>query len=340
MGFDARAAGFRMPAEFEPHAATWLAWPTRRELWGEHFEEVKRDYARLARAIAAAEPVYMVACAADVAAARALCGASITVVSLPIDDSWTRDSGPIFLTDAAGRLRATSWRFNAWGGKFSSYARDAALAAAIAEYLRVPLATAEITLEGGGILSDGRGTIFATETCILNENRNPGLSKQGAEREMRRMLGAAKIVWLPGDPLETGTDGHIDGLFALSAPGKALLETTPDPADERYRILEENRRALELARDAEGRAIEFALIPELPRSAAPAPSYCRSYVNFYIANGVVLAPTYGHALDQEAARVLRRAFPDRRVIELPIGHIARGGGGFHCVTQQQPLSAA
>ena len=325
-----------MPAEFEPHAATWLAWPTRRELWGEYFTGVKRDYARLARAIAEVERVHMVACAEDAAEAAAQCGAKVMIVALPIDDSWTRDSGPLFLTDAAHRLFATSWHFNAWGEKFSTYARDAALPAGIAQHLRVPLAEAQMTLEGGGILSDGCGTIFATETCILNENRNPGLRKQAAEREMQRMLGAAKIVWLPGDPLETGTDGHIDGIFALVAPGKALLETTPDPQDARYEILQENRRALELARDAQGRSIEFALLPELPRSAAPTEAYCRSYVNFYIANGAVLAPTYGHPLDREAARVLHLAFPDRRVIELPIGHIARGGGGFHCVTQQQP----
>ncbi len=311
-----------------------MAWPTRRALWGEAFSAAKDDYARLAQAVSRYEPVFMVACEEDRAEAARCCGPGITIVTAPIDDSWSRDSGPIFL---AGRsLVATSWNFNAWGDKFRPFDRDARLPRRIAEHLGIDCIEAGITLEGGGILSDGEGTLYATETCILNDNRNRGVSKSQVEREMKRMLGAAKILWLPGDQLETGTDGHIDGIFALCAPAKGLLEVTPDPADARFQILEENRRALELATDARGRSIEFTTIAELPRAVSPCEGFCRSYVNFYIGNGAVFAPCYGHALDHEVADVLRKAFPDRELVSVPIGRIPVGGGGFHCITQQQP----
>jgi agmatine deiminase len=334
--FDAAADGFSMPGEFERHAATWMAWPTRRALWGEHLAAVKTDYARLAVAISRYEPVMMVARAQDAADAQAQCGATVRIVTLDIDDSWARDSGPIFLRSPSGKLVASSWHFNAWGRKFEPYDEDAALGLRIAEHLSVPHVEGRVTLEGGGILSDGEGTLYATETCILNPNRNPGWSKREVEADMKRVLGVEKIVWLPGDALETGTDGHIDGILALVAPARALLEVTPDRSDPRHAILAENRRALELATDARGRRIEFADIPELPREAAPNEAYCRSYVNFYIANGAVIAPLYGHPLDETALDVLRRAFPDRTVAGVPIGLIPEGGGGFHCVTQQQP----
>jgi agmatine deiminase len=325
-----------MPAEFERHAATWMAWPTRRELWGEHFAEVKADFARLATMIARFEPLFMVARAEDAAEARRQCGPAVTVIEFPIDDSWARDAGPIFLVDDQGGLAASAWRFTAWGHKYEPYDEDARLARRIAAHLDVPVATSELALEGGAVLVDGEGTLVTTETCLLNPNRNPGLSRAEVDAELKRVLGVSKVVWLPGDPFETETDGHIDGLMAFAAPARALFEVNDDSADPRYEILRENRRALELATDARGRRFEILPIGEADRSAEIGRRYCRSYVNFYIANGAVIAPAYGLPSDAEVAAVLGRAFPDREIVMLPIGWIAIGGGGFHCVTQQQP----
>jgi agmatine deiminase len=329
-----------MPAEFEPHAATWMAWPTRRELWGEHVAAVKADFARLATTIARFEPVRMVACAIDAAEARAMCGAGVSVIEFPIDDSWARDAGPIFLLDERGALVASAWRFTAWGHKYQPYDQDALLGRRIAAYLNVPVATSDLALEGGAVLVDGEGTLVTTETCLLNPNRNPGLSRAEVDAELQRVLGVRKVIWLPGDPLETETDGHIDGLMAFAAPARALLEVNDDASDPRFEILRENRRALELATDARGRRFEILPIGEADRSTAVGNRYCRSYVNFYIVNGAVIAPVYQRPSDAGVAALLRAAFPDRQVVMLPIGKIAVGGGGFHCVTQQQPAAAA
>jgi agmatine deiminase len=313
-----------------------MAWPTRRSIWGEQFAAVKADYARLAATIARFEPVQMVASPADAAEARRSCGPTVAVVELPIDDSWARDSGPVFVVDDQGGLAASAWKFTAWGHKYHPHDQDALLARRIAAHLDVPVVTSDLALEGGAILADGEGTLVTTETCLLNPNRNPGLSRAEVDAELMRVLGVRKVIWLPGDPLETETNGHIDGLMAFTAPGRALLEVNDDRSDPRYEILQENRRALELATDARGRRIDITPIIEADRSTEVGDHYCRSYVNFYIVNGAVIAPAYLRPSDDEVAAVLRGAFPGREIVMLPIGTIATGGGGFHCVTQQQP----
>ena len=326
----------RLPAEFEPHAATWMAWPCRSEIWGGALDQARDDYARLARTIARFEPLRMVANAAHAEDARRRCGSSVRIVVLPIDDSWTRDSGPVFLAGARGARHAAAFRFTAWGNKYQPYDQDAALARRIAAMVGAPVVESGLALEGGAIICDGEGTIVTTESCLLNPNRNPGLTKQQVEAELRRVLQLQKVIWLPGDPTESETDGHIDGLFAYSAPARGLLERVADPEDPRHRILAENRRALELATDARGRSIAIELLDEAPRSTSVGERFCRSYVNFYIVNGAVIAPAYGVGMDATVAATLTRAFPDREIVMLPIGRIAIGGGGFHCITQQEP----
>jgi agmatine deiminase len=335
--FDAEARGFRMPGEFEPHAATWMAWPSRPAIWGDALDEVKQDYARLARTIAGFEPLNMVASPADAQDARRRCGPGVHIVELPIDDSWARDSGPTFITSRRGELRATVWRFNAWGGKYHPHDQDAQLAGRVAASIDAPMVAGGMVLEGGSILSDGAGTLVTTESCLLNANRNPGLGKAAIEAELQRVLGAKKIIWLPGDPTEEETDGHIDGLMAFAEPGQILIESTEDRSDPRYEILRENRRALEVSTDAMGRP--FRLWPIEEAEAGPGPRYCRSYVNLYLVNDAVIAPAYGLASDRRVEALLRTVFTKRTVVMLPIGKIAIGGGGFHCVTQQQPLVA-
>ena len=333
--------GFAMPAEWQPHAACWIAWPQRTELWGEYLDGARADTVRVARAIAAHEPVMMVTDPSQAAAARRQCGAGIEVVEMQLDDSWLRDAAPTFLRDARGARAAAAFTFNAWGGKFPSYALDATLGERIGRHRALPVYQSDLVIEGGGFLTDGEGTLITAETCVLNPNRNPHWTKKQAEAEIRAMLGVRKVIWLPGDATETGTDGHVDGYVSYIRPAAVLWETVADPHDPRHAIMAENRRVLESERDARGRRFELVALPEAPREAAPAdsPYFCRSYVNLYVANGAVVAPAYGIPEDQEVLETLSLAFPGRTVDMVPLCDLFRGGGGIHCITQQEPVGA-
>lgn len=335
-------AGYTMPAEWAPHAGCWMAWPKRREIWREYLEPAREDYIRVARAIARFEPLTMVADPADAGDARRRCGPTIKVVELPIDDSWLRDSGPSFVLNAVGERAAACFVFNAWGDKYRPHDQDAAVGAKIGALAGDPVYTSDLVVEGGGFLSDGEGTLITAETCVLNPNRNPGWTKARAEAELRAMLGVTKVIWLPGDATDTETDGHVDGYVAFFKPGGVLLETVADPSDPRFPIMAENRKVLERERDARGRAFELVPIAEAPRSVVPADSraFCRSYVNFYIANGAIIVPAYGTVEDQEVADTLRRAYPGREIVPVVLNDLFRGGGGIHCITQQQPAGRA
>jgi agmatine deiminase len=330
--------GLSMPAEWAPHASCWMAWPKRVELWKEHLEAAREDYRRVAQAIARFEPVALLADPKDAADASRRCGASVRIVSMPIDDSWLRDSGPTFVIDSSGELAAAAFTFNAWGGKYQPHDQDASLGARVAALLGIPVYRSKLVVEGGGFLSDGEGTLITSETCVLNPNRNPGWSKSEAEAELRAMLGVQKVIWLPGDVTDTETDGHVDGFVAYVKLATVLCEVVADRADPRYAIMAENRRVLETETDARGRRFDLRPIVEAPRSAIPPgqDGYCRSYVNFYLANGAVIAPAYGIAEDASAFETLRRAYPDRVVVPVALRDLFRGGGGIHCITQQEP----
>jgi agmatine deiminase len=333
--------GFSMPAEWAPHAGCWMGWPKRADLWREYLEAAREDYVRVAHAIARFEPVTLLADPEHAADARRRCGPSVNVVSMPLDDSWLRDSGPTVVVDPAGRRAAAAFTFNAWGGKYQPFDRDAALGVSVAALAGIPAYRSTLVVEGGGFLSDGEGTLITAETCVLNPNRNPGWTKAEADAELRAMLGIKKVIWLPGDATDTETDGHVDGYVAFVKPAAVLCEVVADPEDPRYAIMAENRRVLETETDARGRRFELLPIVEAPRSAVPRgqEGYCRSYVNFYIANGAVIAPAYGIAEDASAALTLRRAYPGREVVLVALNDLFRGGGGIHCITQQQPAGS-
>jgi agmatine deiminase len=265
------------------------------------------------------------------------CGSGIEVLSLEIDDSWTRDTGPIFLKADDGAGAATAWHFNGWGGRYERCEQDAQLAKRLCAHLGLPCYQSPLYLEGGAIHVDGEGTILTTESCLLNPNRNPGLSKREAERELCQALGGAKVIWLPGEFYEGDvTDGHVDGLVCFARPGLLLLETTPDPADPRYEIVQENRRAVERVTDAKGRPIEIVPIEQPWKPGSEIGTYCGSWVNFYITNGGVVMPRYDVPGNARALAVVERAFPGRKVVQVEIDDIEIGGGGIHCITQQQP----
>jgi agmatine deiminase len=332
-------AGYRMPAEWERHACCWMSWPSRADQWIDGLVGAQATYTAIARAIRRFEPVKMVAEPSSAADARAQCGADIEVVPLAIDDPWMRDSGPTFLTRAGGALAGTAWRFNSWGGKSPEYADNARLAGRVLSLASAPVYQSSLCLEGGGIHTDGAGTVITTESVVLNRNRNPGITKAAAERELRHALGATEVIWLPGDPdsvFDDITDGHIDGLVSFVKPGVVIFESDPSAAGSALRLAADNRRALEAAVDSSGRRLQIISMDDAYEVQTPHSMFCRSYVNFYIANGGIVMPRFGGPGDTRARAVVQSAFPEREVVQIDVTLLASGGGGIHCITQQQP----
>ena len=338
-----RAVGWFMPAEWCRHAATWMVWPHNKALWengwGVTLPQVQQDFARVVNAIARFEPVNLVVDPAAQAEARALCGDGVRFIPLPVDDSWCRDSGPTFICHPELGTAGISWRFNAWGGK-SAHGLDEGLARRVLNSLELECIGSFLANEGGAIHVDGEGTLITTESVLLNSNRNPGMTKLEIERIFSRLLGIEKTIWLPGDPDHvTGdmTDGHVDGVCAFSRPGHLLVDATLDGHSTYGRVVRENRRALALATDARGRSFECLELFEASEAVdAEAEVFCASYTNFYLANGAIIMPAYGVSADEAAGEVLRRAFPNRQLVPVRINQLAHGGGGIHCITQQQP----
>ncbi len=331
--------GFRMPGPGARHRRTWMAWPHNQPMYGARLLDAKRGWAAVAEAIAHFEPVAMVAHPAHAAEARAMLSAKIEVVEIPIDDAWIRDSGPTFLVHPDGRRAGVSWRFNAWGRRYPAWDLDDALAERVLAHVDVPAAKSFLFCEGGSLTTDGEGTLICTETSILNPNRNPGISKAWAEQELKRMLGMEKVVWLPGDPFDNSTDGHIDGMCCYIAPGKVLFEVNPDLSDPHARVLADNLAALTSQTDAKGRSFEVLTIEEAIDASDASQIFCRSYINFYKANGGIVLPAYGLASDDRAEASVRRAFPGHDVIRVDVRGIAPFGGSIHCITQEEPLGA-
>ena len=330
----------RMPAEWEPHERCLIAWPTRRELWGEHFERAKDAYAEIARTIAEHEPVVMVARPQDAADAVTRCGPDVEVLAAALDDSWLRDSGPLFAREGDGELVGVDFDFNAWGRKFTPYDADATLARRLLECLGVPRVHAPLVLEGGAITVDGEGTLITTESVVCNPNRNPEVSRSAADDLLREYLGAERVIWLAGGLVDDrDTDGHVDNICQFLAPGRVLVQTAPDPADRDHAVLCENLDRLRRARDAWGRQLEIVELPFLPRLPAY-PDTVVPYVNLYLANGAAIVPVCGADSDAEALDLIGAALPDREVVAVPGDTLALGGGGVHCITQQQPLAVA
>ena len=325
----------RTPAEWEAHERTVMGWPCRLELWGDTIDQARADYAAVANAIAAFEPVTMIANPGeDPARARAACGEGVEIVELPLDDSWLRDCGPIYVYGDDGRRIAVHFGFNAWGGKYPPWDRDAAVGGLIAERLGDEVRTAPIVLEGGSILTDGAGTLLTTEQCLLNPNRNPSLSREEIEAALRANLGVDRIVWLGQGLVEDrDTDGHVDLIASFIRPGNVLLQTVEN-GNPNFGHCEENRARLQEA------GIAVTELPYLPYDTVEGETIAASYLNFYLCNGAVIVPVSGAQTDPEALAIIGRAYPDREVVSVPGAVLAYGGGGPHCITQQVPIRDA
>lgn len=356
------ADGFRMPAEFEPHDGCWMAWPERPDNWRLGAAPAQAAYAAVAAAIAAAEPVTMAVSGGQLEAARTALPSSVRLVELASDDAWMRDTGPTFVIDGAGRRRGVDWRFNAWGGHegglYASWDRDERVAARVLEVERAERYRAPLVLEGGSVHVDGEGTVLTTEECLLNPNRNPGMSRERIEAYLCDYLGAEQVLWLGRGVVEDETDGHVDNLACFARPGLVLLTWTDDRADPQHGVSADARRRLEAATDARGRALEVVTLPSpgpLTIASAeaegvdavagtqprrPGERLAASYVNFYLANGRVVFPLLDERHDEEAAEILGRVFPEREVVGVPAREILLGGGNVHCITQQVPAAQA
>ena len=327
-----KADGFSMPAEWEPHEACLMEWPTvtRKRFWAERFDEAKRDYAAVASAIAAFEPVVMVCDPEQEAEARRGCGESVEILPLPIDDSWMRDNGPIFVRDGEGHVALVHFRFNSWGGKFHPYDRDAQVPRHLAAHLGMRRYEAPFVLEGGSFFVDGEGTLITTEQCLLNVNRNPTMSRQQIEQGLRDYLGVETIVWLGmGHSTDRDTDGHIDGIAPYVAPATVALLAPEDAHDPDHDFGRDNLERLRRARDAKGREFEVIRFQTRPPGVVP-------YLNFYLPNRGVIVPIAQRPEDDQALEHIEKLFPEREVVAVPGNCLCYGGGGPHCITQQVP----
>jgi agmatine deiminase len=323
---------YRMPAEWAAHDRTLMAWPAREEIWGERYKAAQAAYADVANAIAAFEPVTMVARPADRKRARAACGDGVTVSELPIDDSWLRDCGPVFVLDGAGRRAGVDFGFNAWGEKFEPYDDDAEVAARLLERMREERIDArDFILEGGSIAVDGDGTLVTTEQCLLHPKRNPQLSRDEIARRLQDELGVHNVVWLGQGLVEDhDTDGHVDNICAFIAPGRVLLQTVADEANPNWGNTRENAERLRAA------GLEVVELPLLPYVDHDGPPTVVPYTNFYVCNGGVIVPVAGQDTDEEALALIGGLYPGREVVAVPGATLALGGGGVHCITQPVP----
>jgi len=349
-----RAEGYRMPAEQAPHAACWMWWPWSRRVWEPGLEgrdglaAAQAAYATVARAIAAFEPVRMVSRQQDLAQVVATCGESVETLVLPVDDAWARDTGPSFLIGPSGDLAGVDWQFNNYGNHphadkpalaETDFVNDQAIAARVLSILGVRRFAAPLVMEGGSFHVDGDGTVLVTEECLLNANRNPSLDRDAIERFLLDYLGCEKVIWLGRGLIDDETDGHVDELACFVGPGVVLALTRNDPSDPDYPAVQDNLERLGAATDARGRSLEIIEIEAAPPVYHRGVRLSLSYVNFYVANGGVVMPAFAAPDHDAAAReVLARAFPEREVVQVPALDIFCGGGGIHCITQQQPAT--
>ncbi|MGF6425294.1 agmatine deiminase family protein [Bradyrhizobium elkanii] len=330
-----------MPDKGAPHAATWMAFGADVELWGTKLLPVIRNnLASVAKAIAVYEPVKMLVREEDYDIAARLCGLSVSLVVQPLDDVWLRDTGPVFVTNPAGQLGAAGFNFNGWGNKPQPYARkqhlyarDARVAEHLAGAAQAIFLKADLVLEGGGIEVDGEGTAIITESCVLNPNRNPDVSKAKCEDELSRLLGLDKIIWLPGIAGKDITDGHTDFYARFASPGVVVAGLEPDPSSFDHAVTKRHLDLLRGAVDARGRRLDVVVLqgPSTVRPTHSSKDFAAGYINFYVCNGAVIAPEFGDpAADRNARDKLRELYPDREIIQLNIDGIAAGGGGIHC----------
>jgi agmatine deiminase len=338
-----RELGYRMPAEWHAHAATWLAWPKDPETFIERVPQAEAAFLQIIAALAPHESVNLLVDDEETErAVRARCnfeGASnLNFIRLETVDSWIRDYGPNFLINERAGLAYNDWIFNAWGSKYEELKRDDCVPKQLESFLNVPRFEPGIVLEGGAIDVNGAGCVLTTEQCLLNRNRNPHLTRAEIETYLRDYLNVSKIIWLGEGIVGDDTDGHIDDIARFVDERTIVCAVEEDTADPNYELLQDNLARLRHATDAQDRPFEIITFPmpgivEGRDGRLPA-----SYANFYIANAVVLAPVFGHPNDARAVSILQSLFPTRRVTPIRAEDLVWGMGTIHCLSQQQPAT--
>jgi agmatine deiminase len=347
-----------MPPEWAQHARTWMLWPERTDNWRLGARPAQKAFAAVAEAISRFEPLAMGVNPLQFQNARGMLPPQVRVVELSSNDAWMRDCGPTFVTDGKGEVRLVDWVFNAWGGLkgglYFPWDLDDMVAQKVAELEGVDRYRAPLVLEGGSIHVDGEGTLLTTEECLLNENRNPELSKVAIEQVLMDYTGVSKFIWLGAGVFNDETNGHVDNIACFLRPGVVALTWTDDQDDPQYPISKDAFDRLSKATDAKGRRLEVIKIHQpdpvliAPDEAAGVEAaegthprragdrMAASYINFYMCNGGAIVPIFNDPHDKPAMEILQKAMPERIVVGVPAREILLGGGNIHCITQQQP----
>ncbi len=354
--------GFYMPAEFSEHFGTIMIWPERPGSWGKNPEKAQEVFTRIIRELSKYEKVYVSASRKTFADVKEKLADCAEVLLLETNDSWARDTAPTFVVNRTGEIRGIDWKFNAWGGSFdglySDYENDNKFAFEICKKLNIECYNAQhFVLEGGAVHSDGEGTVIVTESCLLSKGRNPDMSKEEIEDNLKKYLGAQKIIWIPYGIYNDETNEHVDNVCAFVSPGEVVLAWTDNIRDPQYGMSKSDYDVLINQTDAKGRRLKVHKLPIPDKPVLISEEDCKgfefeegedmrepderlaaSYVNFYFANGIILMPAFGEKeSDSRAIEILSAVCPNRKIIPIDAYSIIRGGGNIHCITQQIPL---
>ncbi|MCX4689578.1 agmatine deiminase family protein [Kitasatospora purpeofusca] len=331
--------GRRLGAEWEKHERTMMSWPASEDVWGEHLAAVRKDIAEVARAIGEREPVVLLVRPGQESSARNACGSDVELLTVPVDDLWARDTVPVFVEEG-GKAKGVDFNFNGWGRK-QQHANDAKVARGVLAKYGIERVETRLVAEGGSFESDGRGTLLITESSIVNDNRNPGMSRDQVEAELKQLLGVTKVLWLAGVKGKDITDAHVDCLVRFAAPGVVLLDRSfpGTPPDVWSRSADQARSVLDGATDATSARLKVVELqqPDPDKITGRGDAFVSSYMNFYLGNKGVYLPLFGDPrADDHAHDVFREYFPGREIVPLQIDTIAGGGGGIHCATHDIP----
>lgn len=337
--------GYRMPAEWQTHTSTWLAWPKDPLTWPDRVPQVQNIFLEMIAALTPHETVNLLVDPEGEESIRERCTniMNIRFHKIPTVDSWIRDYGPNFIVNRQGELAYNDWQFNAWGNKYEELKQDNSIPKLLEPLLKIPRFEPGIVMEGGSIEVNGAGCVLTTEQCLLNPNRNPGLTRGEIEKYLMQFLGVQRVLWLGEGIVGDDTDGHIDDIARFVEPRVIVCANEEDPQDDNYLLLQDNLKRLRLMTDTEGRSFEIVTLP-MPGAVAGSSSGSRdlerlpaSYANFYIANNLVLTPIFGHRNDARALETLQRVFPTRQIVGISCEPLVWGMGTIHCVTQQEPM---
>ena len=340
-----KKAGYRFPAEWEKHEATWLTWPHKEASWPGKLDTIYAPYCEFIKVVAKGEKVRINVNdeATKVFATGKLteAGADLSQIEFyfnPSNDAWCRDHGPAFLLNASAAepKMIVDWGYNAWGGKYPPFEQDDVIPTRIGDHFGLPVFHPGIVMEGGSVEFNGAGTILTSRACLLNENRNPELNQEQIETFLKECYGAEQVLWVGDGIVGDDTDGHIDDITRFVNANTVLTVVESNPLDENYLLLQENLEELKAMRLINGEPLQILKLPMPSPVIYEDTRLPASYANFYIANAAVIVPTFRDVNDEPALEIIRQAFPDREVVGIDSTDIIWGLGSFHCLSQQEP----